>query len=62
MSDPKKAVAPNTGDLTEHTVQPDEPWWHPHHLMHHGDKIIGSFASVLVAYLVYLGVKKKLKK
>jgi len=62
MSEPTQKVAPNTGDMNEHTVQPDEPWWHPHHWMHHGREIIGSFALVIVAYIGYLGVKRKLKK
>jgi len=30
--------------------------------MHHGREIIGSFALVIVAYIGYLGVKRKLKK
>jgi hypothetical protein len=30
--------------------------------MHHGREIIGSFAIIIVAYIGYLGVKRKLRK
>ena len=50
-----------TGAEEQHTVAPGEPWWHPHHVMHHGREIAGSVALVLVAVIGYWGIKRKLK-
>lgn len=34
-----------------HTVEPSEPWYHPHHIMHHGGKIFGSICLLLIAFI-----------
>lgn len=39
-------------ELSQHTMQPDEPWYHPHHIMHHGDKIVAAIGVILVALFV----------
>ncbi len=43
---------------TQHTVQPDEPWWHPHHLMHHGGTIVTG-ASIIAVALISLWARKR---
>ncbi len=34
-----------------------EPWYHPHHLMHHGGEIIAGASIIIVAILGYCGVR-----
>lgn len=60
MSEPTQKVAPNTA--TEYTVQPDEPWYHPHHIMHHGDKFLMGVAAIIAAYYSRKGYKAHKRK
>ncbi len=57
--------------VTQHIVVPaedgheievsSEPWYHPHHIMHHGDKIFGSIVLLLIACIGHSKWKKHRK-
>ncbi len=56
---PSEAATPNQPVETEaHEVEASEPWYHPHHLIHHAPTIVVA-ALGLIGMVVVAKIKKK---
>ena len=58
---PAEAATPNPPVETAHEVEVSEPWYHPHHLMHHAPTIVVA-ALGLIGMVVVAKINNRIKK